>query len=436
MKKYLATASILLLFLTGAIGQTVYTKSRIQGLRKPLNLENMQGISGIDRKFKLLNRNLPKSPTENQFKSASEGNQKLNGLITEYWDATIELMRGLKILYTYDDNGNKSTEIGYQGIDSTGSGQQWTTSYKSEFFYNTSGQDTLVINYFWDNTTREWVNHSKEGYTYDANGNFISNITYSSSNQIEYGVKYENTYDDSGHLIISSVYYWDATSHHFVNSGIYEYTYDANWNVTAKIFSYWDESTSQWIPSYKDEYFYDANGNRTLETGSDWYSPTSEWLIHQKRGFTFDSNGNMTSDSSYWDEINGGNYWSKSEHTYDDDGNLTFSVNYRWNETTSQWDTYSQDTYYYSELVPTPVSGISEEKIRVYPNPASEYVVFALPDISESATVELFDIQGKKVLEQKLSENRQISVHNLRKGLYLFKLSDSGNIYQGKITIE
>ena len=63
MKAYLTNALILLLCLTGAMGQTVDTKSRIPGLSKPLNLENIQDISGIDKKFKLLNRNLLKSPT-------------------------------------------------------------------------------------------------------------------------------------------------------------------------------------------------------------------------------------------------------------------------------------------------------------------------------------------------------------------------------------
>ena len=96
----------------------------------------------------------------------------------------------------------------------------------------------------------------------------------------------------------------------------------------------------------------------------------------------------------------------------------------------------SQLIYYYSELNPTAVPGISERKISVYPNPANDYVVFDLPNIYESATVELFDIQGKKVLEQKLPENRQISVSNLHKGLYMYKLNNKGVIYTGKLIIE
>ena len=48
MKAYLTNALILLLCLTGAMGQTVDTKTTIPGLSKALNLESIQDISGIE----------------------------------------------------------------------------------------------------------------------------------------------------------------------------------------------------------------------------------------------------------------------------------------------------------------------------------------------------------------------------------------------------
>ena len=40
----------------------------------------------------------------------------------------------------------------------------------------------------------------------------------------------------------------------------------------------------------------------------------------------------------------------------------------------------------------------TNSRINIYPNPAKEYIVFDLTNISSSSTVELFDMQGKKVL--------------------------------------
>jgi len=75
-------------------------------------------------------------------------------------------------------------------------------------------------------------------------------------------------------------------------------------------------------------------------------------------------------------------------------------------------------------------------KINIHPNPAREFIEFDLTNITFSAKVEFFDVEGNKVLEQKLSENKQISVSNLPKGLYMYKLSNSGNIHTGKVIVK
>jgi hypothetical protein len=97
----------------------------------------------------------------------------------------------------------------------------------------------------------------------------------------------------------------------------------------------------------------------------------------------------------------------------------------------------SPNVYFTTDCTATSLNSDKvNSRINIYPNPAKEYMVFDITNISSSATVELFDIQGKKVLEQKLPENRQVSVSSLPKGLYLYRLNDRDNIYKGKITLE
>ena len=126
----------------------------------------------------------------------------------------------------------------------------------------------------------------------------------------------------------------------------------------------------------------------------------------------------------------------KSEYTYNTGGNNWSIISYNWDEIANKWITAYITTYYYSEHNITFVPEIPEMHINVYPNPASDYIVFDISNISDSAIVEIFDNQGKKVLKQQLSVTGQIIISNLANGLYLYRLNDSGNTYTGRIIIE
>lgn len=84
-------------------------------------------------------------------------------------------------------------------------------------------------------------------------------------------------------------------------------------------------------------------------------------------------------------------------------------------------------------------SGIADQEsqnLSVYPNPAKDFIVFDITKNMESSIVEIYDIQGKRVIQQRLTENKQIAISNLAQGLYLVRLIDSGTIYTGKFIVE
>jgi hypothetical protein len=227
-----------------------------------------------------------------------------------------------------------------------------------------------------------------------------------------------------------------------VNDGKSYYTYDAKGNRTSIIYYYWgridewDTNPPKWILFYKGEFTFDNLGYITLGIDSYWDYSTG-WNIDQKNEYTYDDKANLISTNAYTlDQTSQYENFFKYEYAYNLFGNMTSYIYYLWNESTDQWIANSKGTNYYSEYNTTLVPVIPEREIKVYPNPASEYVLFDLPDISESATVELYDIQGKMVLEQRLSHNKQISVSNLGEGMYLYRLNDRGNTYKGKIFVE
>lgn len=63
-------------------------------------------------------------------------------------------------------------------------------------------------------------------------------------------------------------------------------------------------------------------------------------------------------------------------------------------------------------------------EFRISPNPSKNYLNITLPNISEKVTLEVFDVLGKKLVSQELTELRSsISVSKWNSGVYLVKLS-------------
>jgi hypothetical protein len=54
----------------------------------------------------------------------------------------------------------------------------WLTSERSIYSYNTSGENTGAINYYWNSQLNLWYLASKYEIVYDTNGNQIDEISY------------------------------------------------------------------------------------------------------------------------------------------------------------------------------------------------------------------------------------------------------------------
>jgi hypothetical protein len=59
-----------------------------------------------------------------------------------------------------------------------------------------------------------------------------------------------------------------------------------------------------------------------------------------------------------------------------------------------------------------------------------------MPNISGTIRVNIFDTQGKKVLEQSLPDDNQIRINTLAKGLYIYQIMFNNKTWNGKILIE
>lgn len=75
----------------------------------------------------------------------------------------------------------------------------------------------------------------------------------------------------------------------------------------------------------------------------------------------------------------------------------------------------------------------------LYPNPAKDFIMLSIPQVSSAAFVTVFDMNGKKVFEQKISSssNQEININKLAAGLYKVVVVD-GNavVYKGEFLKE
>ena len=109
---------------------------------------------------------------------------------------------------------------------------------------------------------------------------------------------------------------------------------------------------------------------------------------------------------------------------------------YEWDKATSKWILTFSEMFYYSQTNVTGIDKISNNELKIYPNPAKEFLVFELKDASLPATIELTDIQGEKVVSQLLPDTKQISLRQLKSGMYFYTVNQSGRKYTGKVVKE
>ncbi|MFN4235361.1 MAG: FG-GAP-like repeat-containing protein [Bacteroidia bacterium] len=74
-------------------------------------------------------------------------------------------------------------------------------------------------------------------------------------------------------------------------------------------------------------------------------------------------------------------------------------------------------------------STTNTSKLKIYPNPAYEYVNIQIPALYENAIFQVFDLSGRKILEENLPEQKLthiFSINNLQKGVYFIVVSKEG----------
>ena len=420
----------------------------------------------------------------NRSKNTMNSIQSLDSLVSSTWYPNVNQWKNFtKRKYAYDANGNRTSVIFYSW-NSYANPNRWNISRKHAYTYDANGNRVLDIGYYWYTTTSQWIYETKSDYTFDANDNLSLEISYDwNVNQWIYDDKFEYTFDANNNLILKINYDWDTNVNQWKNYNKIEYTYDVNNNKTSEIEHYWYEYTNQWINFNRIEYTYDVNNNLILEIGYAWDVNANQWKNYNKIEYTYDVNNNLTLKIIHAWDVNA-NQWKnykKYEYNFDanenrilyvsydwddnlnqwifnqkNENNYDLSINvsdlivplwyinafnptnklldifsHYWNTTTNSWDNGYKYFFYYSDT--SGINELSDNNIKLYPNPVNNDLNINFENNIGPAIFEVFNMQGTKLLTQKVSTKDQIHLNYLHSGVYLYTITIDGKIKSGKI---
>lgn len=228
----------------------------------------------------------------------------------------------------YDDNGNESELIMYEG-----SGASWNEGWHYYYSYNEKGQMAeKVMDY-------RGKPDDKEVYSYDENGKEQAQIRYTYTDG-RYVVRYiyEIFYDENGYEQEFRGSYYDGVN----KTPFYKFVYTNDKNGNQLTYYALDYIDGEWVGSYGEMYEYNEAG---LQVGYyDVSCVDGEWVKEDYYMATvYDANGNMTEEIEY--NIVDGNKIASyiCKYEYDESMRLICQKHYEGDSDTP----YSTYTYYY-----------------------------------------------------------------------------------------
>ena len=97
------------------------------------------------------------------------------------------------------------------------------------------------------------------------------------------------------------------------------------------------------------------------------------------------------------------------------------------------WELQYGGDYYYS---PPKINSITETTIgqlSVYPNPFTNSITFSLAHNNSKFIIEIYDIQGRRILSKSVTNHETINLEHLDTGVYVYSINVDGSIIKGKI---
>lgn len=289
-------------------------------------------------------------------------------MVNKTWDEC-----SVKYLLTYDGQDRVVESLELRKVWDDAVNTHWENTDKTEYTYDSFGNKTGIVDYYWYFSENRWIPGNKQEYAFDANGNMTLDASYtyddSESSWIGLG-KYDAQYDNEGRIVLETNYSWGSTD--WVPGIKTEYSYDEHGNksdvkrfdwsykdgvwywkgVTRTIYAYdpetktnaeynltFDFARQQWTGD-RSETATDEKGNIIRTITYSWENEC--WMIAFQYDWSFDSNGNVVSYSLSTQDNEGVKMVWRIDYTYDSKNRLVSEVR----KSGQGFEINSKSTYY------------------------------------------------------------------------------------------
>ena len=337
----------------------------------------------------------------------------------------------------------------------------WTETLKITMDYeSTSAINKAVVSYYYNELM--WVDIVKAKFHYQAD-NLVSQIDISVLNpelMVFYDLaKIYFTYNENEKPIKVFVKTIDEDNETWIDAGYLDISYNNNNYISETILSISDSLPEKtFVPVTKSTLEYEVDYLKTVYQFS-FDTVNNSWEKDGKKIYVYDANNNISEnqifayENNVWIETSKVTFEYNNDFAYDQlvlpyklgtfnhlagQGNLfnhmLIKTETFFNQVTDkEWVKVGESDYYYSN---GEFSSINETEnnvsANVYPNPAKDFAYFKF-NSSDTYTLQIFDLTGKKVLSTQIKTGDKVSIKNLSSGLFFFKLTKENINITGKL---
>lgn len=366
---------------------------------------------------------------------------------------------------TYDENSRITSQT---YLDWDTAMQDWTSWDVDSFAYDDQGRITMMLYLGKDSDLGELRNVEKWEYSYDLAGNpeTEESLKWDTTGVAWIPeVSYDYGFNEKNQLISIKKYTWNLDLSRWDGSTIEEISYTAIGNRSQMTRSQWD-GIDKIKGLLQVLYIYDGQGNLKTKKTSTW-NADGGWIDDLQENYTYESKIDAAEvwlpfdigynadeifefqfNNDYFEYFYDASidedlfYWNFNMFEYTEihkKFNAPLKVVYQeWNKETDAWrDRQICDLYIYDSHSVVGVPEVNKEAdFRIYPNPVEDLLFVTIPlnelDAIENATITIYNLDGRQIMNLVLGETDQINVSHLGSGAYILWVRSVDRSYFGK----
>lgn len=357
-----------------------------------------------------------------EFEFDNDGNELLSQ--SSFWSVTADgWIATQRKEQTFDEEGRLAERVDF--AEEAGPGSALAPQFKITYTYDGSGLTAETITEIRDENepgVEIWIPLRQSLYSYENGLQDTVFINAWSADDEEWRISQIRTFEYDGELeILSLNEAWNPIEEVWTGTGKIEREYTTSGLETTTAHYTMDEAG--WRPVFTTENIFGAGDNAEQINLYTWSENLQELFLSSSAQYSFDLGYEI-------DELAIPHAYQNTPRIKNKPESLSLTGYFPGGVIASQID----DDFHYSAFSSLSTSNTEDPALRLYPNPASDFINISSENQTSRARLELFDLQGRQLMDKVTRTNEQISITGIPQGLYIYRLNGGSEInHTGKL---